>query len=84
MQYYRLYLMNAVTGHIESVEDFDAANDGVAFNQAYQYGGEQPVELWCGTRKVGRIEARDLTEEMLERRRWERALREEQELAQTA
>jgi hypothetical protein len=70
---YRLYFMNASSGHIEGVEEFSSLNDGHAFAKCCVYGGERPVELWCGTRKVGRLEARDLTEEMLERRRWARA-----------
>jgi hypothetical protein len=49
----------------------------------YRYRGERAVEVWCETRKVGRLEARDLTHEMLERRRWERALRDAEQMAQT-
>jgi hypothetical protein len=70
---YRLYFMNALSGHIEGVEEFSVLNDGHAFAKCCAYVGERPVELWCATRKVGRLEARDLTEEMLERRRWARA-----------
>ena len=82
--HYRLYLMNPVSGHIEGVEEFEAPDDGQAFNQSFAFRGERPIELWCESRKVGRVEARDLTLEMLERRRWERALRETEQAAQTA
>ena len=82
--HYRLYFMNRVSGHIEGVEEFDAPDDGYAFNQIFAFRGERPIELWCDNRKVGRLDARDLTLEILERRRWERALRETEQAAQTA
>jgi hypothetical protein len=78
--HYRLYLMNPASGHIDGVEEFDCADDGSAFNQSFGFAGDRPVELWCESRKVGRIQARDLTQEMLERRRWERALRDAEPL----
>jgi hypothetical protein len=81
---YRLYFMNRVSGHIEGVEHLDAPDDGSAFNDSLAFRGDRAVELWCDTRKVGRIDARDLTQEMLERRRWERALRDAQQSEQTA
>ena len=81
---YRLYLMNPLSGHIEGIEEFDALDDGHAFNQSFAFRGERPLELWCDSRKVGRVEARDLTLEMLERRRWERALRDAEQDAKTA
>ena len=76
---YRLYFMSAVTGHIEGVEHIDAPNDGQAVNQMCAFLGDRPVELWCDTRKVSRLEARDLTAVILERRRWARALAEAEE-----
>ena len=82
--HYRLYFMNRVSGHIEGVEELDAPDDGHALNQSFAFRGERPLELWCDSRKVARVEARDLTLEMLERRRWERALRETEQAAQTA
>jgi hypothetical protein len=75
---YRLYFMNAQSGHIEGVEEFKALNDGDAYANCCAYVGQRPIEVWCGTRKVGRLKARDLTEEMLERRRWARAVAEEE------
>jgi len=74
--HYRVYVMNAKSGHIEGVEELDAPDDGSALNESFAFRGERPLELWCETRKVARIEARDLTQELLERRRWERALLE--------
>ena len=82
--HYRLYFMNRVSGHIEAVEHIDAPDDGIAFNECLAFRGDRAVEVWCDTRKVGRVEARDLTQEMLERRRWERALRDAQQSQQTA
>jgi hypothetical protein len=82
--HYRLYLMNARSGHIEGVEEFDAPDDGHAINQSFAFAGDRPLELWCGGRKVGRVEARDLTQELLERRRWERAVQQAEQEGQAA
>jgi hypothetical protein len=46
-------------GHIEVVEEFDAVSDAAALDSRFTYAGERPVELWCGDRRVGRMEARD-------------------------
>ena len=82
--HYRLYYMSATTGHIEGVEHIDAQNDAQAVNEMCGFLGDRPVELWCDTRKVSRLEARDLTAVMLERRRWARALAEAEEEKRTA
>ena len=82
--HYRLYFMSATSGHIEGVEQLDAPDDGHAVNQMCAFLGDRPVELWCDTRKVSRLEARDLTVEMLERRRWARALAEAEQEKRTA
>lgn len=81
---YRLYFMNRVSGHIEGVEHFDATDDGSALKESLAFRGDCALELWCDTRKVARIDARDLTQEMLERRHWERAIRDAQQNEQTA
>jgi hypothetical protein len=82
--HYRLYFMNAVSGHIEGVEEFDESSDADALAKCCAFVGKRPVELWCERRKVTRLEARDLTEEMLERRRWARAIADAQRDKQTA
>lgn len=54
---YRLYFMNLVTGHIDRYEEFDASDDQMAISIGAAWVGDQPIELWCGQRKVYRIEA---------------------------
>ena len=56
MAYYRLYFMNRFSGHIERFEEFDAPYDEVARDLAAQQAGDEPLELWCGSRKVHRFE----------------------------
>jgi len=55
---YRLYLLNAESGHIDGVEEFHGADDGEAIGLAARQTRDIPTELWCGGRKVSRFEAR--------------------------
>lgn len=48
--YYRLYFLNP-HGHIERVEDFEAADDLAAIGEA-ERKGSPPKELWCAGRRV--------------------------------
>ena len=57
MTYYRLYFMSARNGHIEHFKEFEVAGDEDAIRVASEYAGAQPIELWCGRRKVARTEA---------------------------
>ena len=54
---YRLYLLNRFTGHIDGVEDLTSADDVGAIALASEKPRGVPVELWCGGRKVCRIDA---------------------------
>jgi hypothetical protein len=54
---YRLYLLDRDTGHINGVADFQSADDVEALVLANQRGDVVPTELWCGARKVARIDA---------------------------
>jgi hypothetical protein len=58
MAHYRLYFMNSGSGHIDSAEDLEAGDDRAAIAAARGLVKEKPIELWCGTRKVDRFEAR--------------------------
>ncbi len=56
MDYYRLYTMNRSSGHIESFDEIEAADDAEAVRLAAGHVGAQPLELWCRNRKVRRFE----------------------------
>ena len=56
MPHYRLYFMNARNGHIDRVNDIQAANDEAAIEMAQPSSGPAPLELWEGLRKVHRFE----------------------------
>ena len=50
MAYYRLYFLNQ-HGHIQRVEDFEAADDVTAIAKAARERC-RPMELWCAGRRV--------------------------------
>ena len=58
---YRLYRMSPHSGHIEGVEEFHAADDSEAILLAQDRPRRVPVELWCGGRKVVRLDAQPET-----------------------
>ena len=57
MAYYRLYFMDPRSGHIAAFEEIEADCDEQAIAETEKYRGWQPLELWCGGKKVHRIEA---------------------------
>ena len=57
MNYYRLYFMHPMSGHIERFAEYEAPDDAAALDLAVEHAGEHPLELWSGHRKVKRIEA---------------------------
>lgn len=69
MPEYRLYTMCPFTGHIQRFDDFLAGDDSAATTRAQRHEGDDPLEVWCGHRKVTRIEAVDVATRMIERRR---------------
>lgn len=54
---FRLYRMNRYSGHIEGVEELHSADDVEAICLVRHRAGPEPLELWCGGRKVIRIDA---------------------------
>ena len=54
---YRLYLLDRFSGHIDGVEEIRSADDVGAIAQVTEKERGVPVELWCGSRKVCRIDA---------------------------
>lgn len=57
MPSYRLYFMDAHTGHIDRYEDFAASDDVEAIHRISQRPREVPVEIWRDGKKVLRIDA---------------------------
>jgi hypothetical protein len=56
MTYYRLYHLNRCSGHIERVEEIEAADDVEAVSIARDCERGAGVELWQEGRKVLRLE----------------------------
>jgi hypothetical protein len=56
--YYRLYLLSNPDGRFVGFEEIEAADDLEAVRIAEGHSGPQPLELWCGKRKVKNIPAR--------------------------
>jgi hypothetical protein len=54
---YRPYLLNRFSGHIDGVEDLTSADDVGAIALASERPRGVPAEIWCGGRKVCRIDA---------------------------
>ena len=52
MAYYRLYLLSRQDGRFVGFEEIEAADDVDAVRAAEVHCGPQPLELWCGKRKV--------------------------------
>ena len=75
MGYYRLYFMNSFSGHIERFEEFDAADDAAAVVLAKAQQGSSALELWCSQRKVTRVNAIDLTSQLLAERAERKAVK---------
>lgn len=52
MAYYRLYRLSDPAGHFVGFEEIEAEDDAAAVHLAEGHSGTQPLELWCGQRKV--------------------------------
>ena len=52
MAYYRLYILSRPDGRFVGFEEIEAIDDVDAARQAETHVGAQPLELWCGKRKV--------------------------------
>lgn len=52
MNYYRLYLLNGPDGRFVGFEEIEAPDDVEAVRIAAAHSGPQPLELWCGKRRV--------------------------------
>lgn len=57
LHYYRLYLLKEPDGRFVGFEEIQADDDVKAVQAALTYAGAQPMELWCGPRKVKTIPA---------------------------
>jgi hypothetical protein len=57
MPHYRLYFLNPHTGHIDGAEDFRSVDDAEAIRLIRRRRETVPTELWCGGRKVSRVDA---------------------------
>ena len=62
MVYYRLYLLNPANGRFIGFEEIEAPDDVEAVHMALNFGANQPLELWCGKRKVKSFPARSTAE----------------------
>ena len=60
MVYYRLYLLSNPDGRFIGFEEIDAPDDIAAIRAAQGHAGPQPLELWCGKRKVKSFPAKDV------------------------
>ena len=52
LAYYRLYILSGSEGRFVGFEEIEAGDDVDAARQADAHVGAQPLELWCGKRKV--------------------------------
>ena len=52
---YRLYFLDGA-GHIYKAEDVHAADDAAAVQRIQLGRSKEPMELWCGARKVARFD----------------------------
>jgi hypothetical protein len=67
MHCYRLYFFSARTGHIDRFAEFEAPDDHAARALATEHEGANPLELWCGHRRIARIEPNDGLSQILSR-----------------
>jgi hypothetical protein len=52
LAYYRLYILSGSEGRFVGFEELEAVDDVEAARLAEAHVGAQPLELWCGKRKV--------------------------------
>jgi hypothetical protein len=58
MPTYRLYTLDRYSGHFTGVEELHADDDAGAIGMAHEREAQAPHELWIGSRKVSRFDAR--------------------------
>ena len=58
MAYYRLYRLSNPDGRFVGFEEIEAADDVEAVRLSERHLGAQPLELWCGKRKVKSLPAK--------------------------
>ena len=56
MPAYRLYHLDRFSGHIERAETLHAADDVAAIHRIQLRQSPEPMELWCGGRKISRFD----------------------------
>jgi len=54
--YYRLYHLNRRSGHIDHVQEIEAADDVAAVAMSRALQRESAAELWQGDREVHRLD----------------------------
>jgi len=59
MPYYRLYTLSPANGHIDRVEEFEAADDVAAVALVRERDHKVAVELWQESRKILHLAAPD-------------------------
>lgn len=77
MLYFRLYFISSRTGHIMRFAEYEAPDDEAALALASEHQGAHALELWCGRRKVARMEPTDPASRIVARWRLSRAPRTE-------
>lgn len=60
MPYYRLYVMDRFSGHIDHFREFEAEADDAALSIAEGWRDGRPMELWDRGRKLKRWETEPL------------------------
>ncbi len=58
MNYYRLYLLSGPEGRFVGIKEIDAVDDVEAVRLSQAHAGSNPLELWCGKRRVKTIAAK--------------------------
>lgn len=79
MHCYRLYFFDFQTLHIDRFAQFEAPDDRGALALATEHEGANPLELWCGHRRIARIEPNDGLAQILSRWRASRAAASDRE-----
>jgi hypothetical protein len=70
MPNYRLYFLSEFSGHIDRAEDLFAPDDVSAICAVQERDVVAPMELWCGSRKVSRFDAKPLIWQTAPRPGW--------------
>jgi len=59
---FRIFYIDERSGHITGSHDFTAEDDIGAIRQAEEFRTGAPMELWSGSRKIKRWDARESPE----------------------